>query len=174
MLWIRLIAPRQAAKKYCCELHNFEWLKKNIELLWKGNTFKQTYKMLILEQIGEKLSFTDTTTALKGVAWDRALAWLLTTNVNNHIINHDETITVKDCNEMISDLQTHKPRTLKEQLHISEEMNIARAAQFERLNSDLAQTATVVQQMAEAICIEEHGPPKLIITSVFWIAYMEG
>jgi hypothetical protein len=131
-------------KKYCCELHNFEWLEKIVGLRWKRNTFKQTYKMLVPKQIGNKLSFADTTTTSKGLARDCALARLLTTDVNSHIINHDETITVKDCDEMISDLQTQKSRTLKERLHISKEMNIVRAAQVERLKSDPAQNATIV------------------------------
>jgi hypothetical protein len=37
-------------------------------------------------------------------------------------------------------------------------MIIARAAQVERLKLDLAQSAIVVQQMAEATCVEEHVP----------------
>lgn len=55
-------------KKYCCEMHNFEWLEKSIEVKWKGTTLKPTYRMLVPESIGKKSSVTDTITVSKGVA----------------------------------------------------------------------------------------------------------
>jgi hypothetical protein len=145
-------------KKYCCEMHNFEWLEKTIEVEWKGKTLKTTYRMLVPEAIGKKSSVADTITVSKGVARDRALARVLSTDVNDHVINHSESLTIEDCDEIISDLQSQKPTTIKEKLRIAEEVNTARAAQVERLRSDLAQTNTVVQQMAEAACVGNQVP----------------
>jgi hypothetical protein len=145
-------------KKYVCEEHEFEWLTKTIQLQWKGKKFRQTYKMLVPEPSGKRSSACDASTASKGLGRDHALARLLSNDITNHIIEHKESVTVEECDEMISQLQSQNPHTIEDKLCISEEINIAMAAQVETLKSHWAQTTTVVQQMVEESCIEEHIP----------------
>ncbi len=83
---------------------------------------------------------------------------MVSTNATNHITEHNEIITVKECDEMISQLQNQKPRTITEKLCVSEEINTAMAAQVKTLKSHLAETTTVVQQMVEESCVEETIP----------------
>lgn len=94
---------------------------------------------------------------------DHALAQLLTTKVNDHVINHAKSVTVKECYQVVSDLQTQKPKMPKEKLCIVEAVNTARVAQVVRLQSDMAQTTTVVYQMAEVACVKEHVPISLLL-----------
>jgi hypothetical protein len=143
-------------KKYICEDHIFEWIKKYCRFNWRGKTHHQAYWLLVPESEGKKLSNCVHKTLLKGVAWDQALNQLLNDNVNSNVIHHAESLFVDDCDTKIMDLHNKKAKGLEEKLRISKELNMAMAAKVEMLTSKLAQKNTVIQQMAETLIDKQH------------------
>ena len=136
-------------KKYICENHNFEWIKRSRKITWDEEEYTQEYLMLVPEAEGKKSSTIDATTVSKGVGRDRALHRLLHENLTSNVIHHSESLTIDDCDALISDLQTQTPKNMEDKLRIAEEITTVMAAKAERLASELAQSNAVIQQMAE-------------------------
>ena len=146
-------------KKYICENHNFEWIKKSKQLTWNGEEYTQQYLMLVPEAEGPQSSTIDVTTISKGIGRDRALQRLFRDSVTSKVIHHSESLTLEECDSMIMDLQSQTPKTTEDKLRISEEIATVMAAKAERLRSELAQLNAIIQQMVESNNDDEtHAP----------------
>jgi hypothetical protein len=69
--------------------------------------------------------------------------------MSQNVRNHSENLSNEVCDAIILDLQSQKPKTMKDKLRISKEINNIMAAKIKTLESDLAQSNATLQQMAE-------------------------
>ena len=145
-------------KKYICENHNFEWVKKSRRITWNGEEYTQQYLLLVPEAEGPQSSTIDTATMSKGLGRDRALQRLFKNNVTSNVIHHSESLSIEECDAQILDLQRESPKNIQDQLRISEEIATLMAAKAERLTSELAQSNGVIQQMVESNMGESNLP----------------
>ena len=65
-------------------------------------------------------------------------------------------MSTKEYDDMIFELQNTNPKTMDERLRVSEEQNTVLAAKMELLQSELAHSNTVIQQLVEERCNEDH------------------
>ena len=137
-------------KKYICENHNFEWIKRSRKITWKGEEYTQQYLMLVPEAEGPQSSTIDALTVSKGVGRDRALQRLFKASIMSNVIHNSESLSIEECDAQILELQSETPRNIDDKRRISEEIATLMAAKAEQLSSELAQSNAVIQQMVES------------------------
>jgi hypothetical protein len=136
-------------KKYVCENHISEWIKRSRKFTWNGNEYTQEYLMLVPKSEGPKSFKIDASSVSKELGRDPALHQLLNDNVSQNVRNHSESLSNEVCDAIILDLRSQKPKTMTDKLRISKEINNIMAAKIETLELDLAQSNAALQQMAE-------------------------